>query len=421
MMVLLGHPTGNPNSHQAALAHFETGRLEAFCVPWMPSSLSLRALERVGRLRPMSERLRRRHFAPLAGAPKVQGRLGEFGRLLTRAFGRGDERLSYQANDWLMRTMRRECRRASVTAVHAYEDCSLWQFVEAKRLGKACIYDMPIGYYPAWELTQAELARRYAEWLPAGGLPSSRYVRPEQKREEMKLADLVLAPSAFVLETIRRFHPDKRVALARYGIDVAAWFVSAKRSTRAELTFLFAGQCSLRKGVPLLLEAWKAAQLKGARLQLVGSWQLAQAKLKTLPAGAQWAGPVSGARLRELYHQADILVLPSYFEGRSLAIGEALASGLPVLTTAASGADDLIDGSCGRLVPTGSLEALVEGLRWFHANREKLPEMSVAARARAEGCTWANYRRAVAAAVAPFALGRDVALPSRSAQLERAL
>jgi hypothetical protein len=45
-----------------------------------------------------------------------------------------------------MATMQRECHRTSVTAVHAYEDCSLLQFREAKRLGKACIYDMPIGY-----------------------------------------------------------------------------------------------------------------------------------------------------------------------------------------------------------------------------------------------------------------------------------
>ena len=46
-----------------------------------------------------------------------------------------------------MRTMARECHRSTVKAVHAYEDCSLWQFLEAKRLGKACIYDMPICYY----------------------------------------------------------------------------------------------------------------------------------------------------------------------------------------------------------------------------------------------------------------------------------
>src|SRR5258707_10265394 len=116
-------------------------------------------------------------------------------RLITRAVGRGDEALAYEANDWLMRTMQRECRRVSVRAVHAYEDCSLQQFQEAKRLGKACIYDMPIGYYSAWANTQAELARQFVDWLPAGGLQSSRYVHPHQKRQEMELADLVLAPS----------------------------------------------------------------------------------------------------------------------------------------------------------------------------------------------------------------------------------
>ena len=122
-----------------------------------------------------------------------------------------------------MRTMKRECHRKSVTAVHAYEDCSLWQFEEAKRLGKGCIYDMPIGYYPAWEQTQAELARCYVDWLPAGGLPSLRYVRPAQKRREMELADLVIVPSTFVKKTIEEFHTDKRVAYAPYGVDSEFW------------------------------------------------------------------------------------------------------------------------------------------------------------------------------------------------------
>ena len=141
MSFLFGHPSGSPFSYHAALAHFDSGRLEAFCVPWLPSDTTLRMLSHVGPLRSMAQRLSRRHFPDLANAPTIQGRLGEMRRLLMRASGRGDERLSYEANDWLMRTMSRECRRASVTAVHSYEDCSLWQFEEAKRLGKACVYD----------------------------------------------------------------------------------------------------------------------------------------------------------------------------------------------------------------------------------------------------------------------------------------
>ena len=326
-------------------------------MPWMPSAFTLRLLERMAPLRPMAQRLARRHFAPLALAPKVQGRVGELRRLVTRALGWGNERLSYEANDWLMRTMSRECRRPAVTAVHAYEDCSLWQFEEAKRLGKACLYDMPIGYYPAWEQTQTELVRRYADWLPAGGLPSSHYVRPQQKRREMELADLVLVPCSFVEHTIRTFYPHK---------------------------------------------AWEAAALHNAELELVGMWQLAESKRVALPRGVNWRPACSREALRERYRAADVFVFPSFFEGFGLVLLEAMACGLPAIASEATAGPDVLTPACGRLVPTGDPEALVESLGWFEQHRGQLPELSRAARGQAERCTWENYRRCVTEAVAPF-------------------
>jgi hypothetical protein len=148
MSILVGHPSGNPNSHNAALAYLEAGLLECFCVPWIPSTTTIEMLKSIRPLRPLAQRFERRQFPPLAHVRKVQGRVMEARRLLIRASGLSEERLSDQAHRWLMRTMARECRRSAVTAVHAYEDCSLTQFVEAKRLGKACIYDMPTCYYP---------------------------------------------------------------------------------------------------------------------------------------------------------------------------------------------------------------------------------------------------------------------------------
>ena len=403
-MILFGHPTGNPNSHQAALAHFEAGRLEALCVPWMPSAATLNLLSGIPFLRAGVDRLKRRRFEPLKHAPKIQGRLGELRRLLVRSHGSGDEGLAYEANDWLMRTMKRECRRKSVTAVHSYEDCSVWQFEEAKRMGKACIYDMPIGYYPAWEQTQEKLAARFADWLTAGGLPSNRWARPEQKQREMELADLVLAPSAFVKETILRFHPAKNVALAPYGVDLEFWKPKAEtlkpEKLKSEIRFIYAGQCSIRKGTPVLLEAWKKAALADAELRLVGAWGLADSKQSSLPSGATYAGAASREGLRQEFQSADVFVFPTFFEGRALAVGEALACGLPVVTTRASGMTDLVDETCGRILPEGDEDALVETLRWFASNREKLAAMKTAARTKASRCTWENYRRSVSEAVA---------------------
>ena len=403
MTILLGHPSGGPFSHNAALAHFEAHRLEAFCVAWMPSLMTLQLLEFVLPLRPMAQRFGRRRFPALAAAPKIQGRLGEMRRLFTRAVGRGDETLAYQANDWLMQTMRRECRRLSVRAVHAYEDCSLWQFQEAKRLGKACIYDMPIGFYLAWEKTQAQLARQFVDWLPAAGLPSSRYVRPQQKREEMELADLVLAPSSFVAETVRAFYPNKSLALAPYGVDLEFWTPGARSEESETLRFIYAGQISLRKGIPVLLQAWEKAALRSAELQLVGSWNLSDSKKASLPRGVTHVSALSSEALRDHYRRADVFVFPSFFEGLALVLLEAMACGLPAIASAATGGADVLTEASGRLLPVGDLDGLVDSLRWFNQNRSGLPAMGRAARKRAEECTWDRYRRAVTEATSAFA------------------
>lgn len=404
MSILFGHPGGNPNSQYAALAHFEAGWLEAFCVPWMPTPKLLRYLREIPGLHGWVSRLDRRCFPPLLNAPRIEGRAGEWLRMLRRVaipWSMG-EKLSYEANDWLMRTMANECRRQSVTTVHSYEDCSLWQFEAAKRQNKLCVYDMPIGYYSAWEEKQRLLARDYIDWLPPTGLPSSLYVRPEQKRKEMELADLVLAPSTFVMNTIRTFYPEKRLALAPYGVDLDYWQLPIPPSTGRPLRFLYAGQISIRKGIPLLLDAWRKAGLKDALLELVGYWGLAPNRQEELPPGVTVTGPCSRNGLRTKYQEADVFVFPSFFEGFGLVILEAMACGLPVITTKATAGPDLLDENTGRIIDSGDIDALVDSLQWFSNNRGRLPEMQRAARAMAETKTWEHYRNCVREAVTPY-------------------
>jgi alpha-maltose-1-phosphate synthase len=381
-------------------------------VPWMPSKLALRVLGSVPGLMQAAARLGRRRFEPLSRAPKLQGRIGEWGRMAKRMLGGAwaDERLSYQANDWLMRIMSRECRRNAVTAVHAYEDCSLLQFQEAARTGKARIYDLPIGYYPAWESTSRMLAAKYAEWLP-GDASDNKYVRPEQKRQEMELADLVIAPSGFVQRTVQRF-VDRKVALVPYGVDAAFWCPGDSPRAAGPMRFLYAGQCSVRKGTPLLIEAWRRAAPADAVLDLVGQWQLSSSIPGGLPRGISLHGPASPEALRRMYRASDILVFPSNFEGFGLVILEAMACGLPVIASDATAGPDLLDETTGRVVPADDLDALAAALRWAAAGREEVARMRGAARDAARDASWRQYRDCVRAAVAPLV---GAGLPGASA------
>jgi glycosyltransferase involved in cell wall biosynthesis len=402
--ILFGHPTGNPNSHHAGLAHFEAGRLEAFCVPWMPTLRELSLLRRLPIHRKWAVRVERRSFLPLLTARRCEGRVQEWKRLVKRAVFPNyfsTEALAWEANDWLMSKMAEELRRRpKVTAVHSFEDCSLTQFQEAKRSDRACIYDMPIGYYPAWQELQAQLAKRFADWLPADGLPSI-YSRPQQKREEMELADLVLVPSSFVARTIQRF-TDKKCALAPYGVDSAFWRPSNTTSADQPLRFLYAGQLSIRKGIPMLIEAWKRANRIDAELHLVGSWLLAPQMRRQLPSNVRYFKPCSQTELRGHYQSADVFVFPSFFEGLALVLLEAMACGLPIIASDASGALDIADNTTGRIFPAGDMDALTNALIEVANHRDRLAEMKIAARQNACRYEWSNYRKTVSAAVKPF-------------------
>jgi glycosyltransferase involved in cell wall biosynthesis len=82
-----------------------------------------------------------------------------------------------------------------------------------------------------------------------------------------------------------------------------------------------------------------------------------------------------------------------------MVVPEAMACGLPVIVSDVVGAKQLVeDGRSGFVVPAGSLNALMDKMRWFIHNRELFNQMSFAARAAAEEASWAKYRRRFAVA-----------------------
>jgi glycosyltransferase involved in cell wall biosynthesis len=117
---------------------------------------------------------------------------------------------------------------------------------------------------------------------------------------------------------------------------------------------------------------------------------------------------VTFAELVEAYQQADLFVFPSVVEGFGQVLLEALACGLPILSTTHTAAPDLIEeGIQGFVVEPRRPDLLAQRIEWALQHPTQLAEMRVAARERAQQLTCARFRAGVVAAVAGFLARRE--------------
>jgi glycosyltransferase involved in cell wall biosynthesis len=105
---------------------------------------------------------------------------------------------------------------------------------------------------------------------------------------------------------------------------------------------------------------------------------------------------VTRAQLVRELHASDVLVLPSLVEGFAHVILEAMACGVPVVTTHHTCAPDvMVDGEHGFIVPVGDAGAIADRIAWGLDHRSDLAGMGVAASRQASEFTWARFRQGI--------------------------
>jgi glycosyltransferase involved in cell wall biosynthesis len=399
-MILLSHPFGNANVRAvlSALDHAELLAKFLTTLGWSRSSPFVQALP--GKLH--AQMARRAYDLPHYKIKTHPAR--EIVRLLAdnlglRSLTRHEtgwasidkvwSRLDEVVADYLLRNH----ERLNIRGVYAYEDCAERSFEAARQLGLRRIYDLPIAY---WETAQGllrEEARRYPGWEPTLGGTRDSDEKLARKTRELDLAEIVICPSAFVLDSLpEKTRLTKKCVVAPFGSPEGA---AEDRSdlTRADrLRFLFAGALTQRKGLADLFAAMKLVDSKKAELVVMGSLVLPMRFYRDEFAGFIYEPPRPHAAVLRLMRSCHVFVLPSIVEGRALVQQEAMASGLPLIATRNAGGEDLIvEGKTGFLVPPGRPAAIAEKIEWFLENRDQLPAMSAAARAKAAELTWPDY------------------------------
>lgn len=231
------------------------------------------------------------------------------------------------------------------------------------------------------DCTHRQSARSWPAWNPLSGWALERWYARE--RAAFHGAEHIFAfsePTRSSLLQDYGVHPD-RVTVVGAGANFDE--LPAIPAARAEPVILFIGNDFVRKGGQVLVDAFRIVRqrIPGARLQLAGS----QPDVPPQP-GLEVLGRIRDrGRVAELYAQARVFCLPSFFDPFPLVLLEAMAYGLPVIASTSCGIPEIVaEGRTGRLVAAGDVQATAAALVRLLNSPDEAARLGAAGRARVE-------------------------------------
>jgi glycosyltransferase involved in cell wall biosynthesis len=204
------------------------------------------------------------------------------------------------------------------------------------------------------------------------GIPEGDYPGVLRKEGAANTFDYIIANSEFLKQTyVEGGYPADRIFVATPDID-ATRFVP--HDAPEKFTVLYMAYTTPLKGLHYLLEAWQELNLKDAQLILVGGYGAIPEKLKVryeevirANPSINWVGKTQNPEV--YYKQASTFVLPSLTEGNPRVVMEAMACGVPVITT--ENAPSLIEeGKTGFIVPVKDMETIKSKIKYLYDHRD---------------------------------------------------
>jgi glycosyltransferase involved in cell wall biosynthesis len=190
------------------------------------------------------------------------------------------------------------------------------------------------------------------------------------------------------------FLPTVNIDVINNGIELDRFHPAEHNELSKELKLVTVGRLSATKRVELLIETVKILSKKGRNVRLTiagggGMFEKLQRLIeqKRLSNIINLTGRIEAEQMPDIYRQHNIFVSASMQEGMSNAMLEAMASGLPIVTTRCEGVEELITDN-GIVVENETAEALAEGINSLAENQRGYKMMCAAARRRAGEFGW---------------------------------
>ncbi|MFQ5911018.1 MAG: glycosyltransferase family 4 protein [Thermoplasmata archaeon] len=171
----------------------------------------------------------------------------------------------------------------------------------------------------------------------------------EMEKKSLQISKKVIAVSESTRTELRRSYliePEK-IETIHPGVDPQ--YSEPAQVPELRDSVLFVGRIGQRKGIADLAQAFRKLKnnVPDAKLYVIGRsslWPTSRRLLRELTSihGVHWLGRVSRRDLVHWYHRAEVLVLPSLFEGLGLVSLEAMATGTPIVGTRVPGTVDAV-------------------------------------------------------------------------------
>ncbi|MFA5983161.1 MAG: glycosyltransferase family 4 protein [Methylococcaceae bacterium] len=395
-MMIVSHPTGNQNLRNAVEAFHKANQLIGFytTVAWNSQSALAKLMPQE-----LGTTLKRRDYSNIPAQLIFTHPLIEACRLLAGKL-KLNTLTEHETGIFSVDGVYREFdnfvakqlhQHPSIKRLYAYEDCSLASFQAAKRLNIQTLYELPIGYWRAAQIIMREEAELNPAW--ADTLLSMRDSQEKlaRKDQELALADKIIVASQFTAETLKLSEVgDKEIIVIPYGSPPPV--TQPNLNHHKKLKVLFVGGLSQRKGLSYLLEAAKILKDK-IELTIIGSRIGKCIPLDNALQEYRYIPSLPHHKILEEMDNHDVFVFPSLFEGFGLVILEAMARGIPVITTSHTAGPDIItDGQDGFIVPIRSHQAIAEKLELLANDRDLLNQLKIAALAKASFFSWKSYQ-----------------------------
>jgi len=256
----------------------------------------------------------------------------------------------------------------------------------AKKRGAITMLESPSMHTRDWQ-------KSVLEECEACGVRSidCRSILPEplmrRMEREYHRGDFIVVPSAVARESFERAGLRGKAIVVNAGVDHNFFTPPTMPRPPEIFRVCYSGRVEIAKGVVYLLQAWNQLGLSNAELVIIGDVapeMAAFVRRYALP-NVRFTGFVPVDQLARWYRESNLFAFPSSNEGLARVLFEAMASGLPVIATKSSGAEDCVTpGEDGTIVPIRDVDALAEAILWHFQNREATATMGRAARRKIE-------------------------------------